>query len=484
MNRTRTTSRSRAAGFAAAAGLALAAVTPPAHAQSTHEQELEKRVGELERLVKQLLEQQRQGTAAPAAAAATAPASAVPAPGAATAPAAAPSGPPVQQASILPNAVAGTKFFYDGYVKADVLWTDAKDGQIPEQTSGRDFYVPSATPIGGFSKGTNMDAHVKQTRLILGTDTPLGGKDVLSTRVEFDLFGTSLGDQRATNTYGLQLRHAYLQWREWLVGQTWSNFQDVVALPDAVDFIGSTDGTVFVRQPQVRFTRGGLSLSAENRQTTLTPYLSRATPTSAASAAQNARVTSDDGNVPDLTAKYTWKGNWGQLSAALLARQLKYRAISAAGVSTVDDTRYTGAGSLSGKIMVGRDDLRFVLLGGTLGRYVGLNFANDAVITTDGVTGTGRLDTIRGYAGFVAYRHVWTDALRSSLYYARQSYDNDVQYAGPLANKSSESWTVNLIYTPLPKLDIGGEFRHATRELEGGKSGSLDRVQFTTKYSF
>ncbi len=41
---------------------------------------------------------------------------------------------------------------------------------------------------------------------------------------------------------------AYVSWNNWLAGQTWSNFQDVAALPDAVDFVGVTDGTVFVRQ--------------------------------------------------------------------------------------------------------------------------------------------------------------------------------------------------------------------------------------------
>ena len=63
-------------------------------------------------------------------------------------------------------------------------------------------------------------------------------------------------------------------------------------------------------------------------------------------------------------------------------------------------------------------------------------------------------------------------------------YDNDAGYTGGNVNKSSESWTINTWYTPLPKLDIGAEFRHAVRELENGKDGSLDRLQFTTRYSF
>jgi hypothetical protein len=65
-----------------------------------------------------------------------------------------------------------------------------------------------------------------------------------------------------------------------------------------------------------------------------------------------------------------------------------------------------------------------------------------------------------------------------------QEYDNEVNLTGDRVNKSSNSWTVNFIYSPLPKLDVGAEFRHAVRELENGADGSLDRLQFTTKYSF
>jgi hypothetical protein len=476
MTRTRISSRLPANRLASlAAGALLLGAVMPAAAQTPREQELEARVTELERLVKQLLQQQ--GQAGPAAAGAAAPAVAA-APAAGAAPAAAAATPPaIQPGSITPNAAPGTKFVYTGFVKADALWTDASDGSIPENTAGRDFYVPAATPVGGFDKDPNLDAHVKQTRLIFGTDTVLNGnpKDVLQTRVEVDLFGSSLGDQRTTNTYGVQVRHAFVQWREWLVGQTWSNFEDPAALPDAVDFIGSTDGTVFVRQPQVRWTRGGLSLSAENTETTISPFRA---------GVQNARVTSDDSNVPDLVAKYTWKGGWGQVSGAVLGRQLKYTQFSATGSALADDSKYTGALSLSGKLNLGQDDVRFVLVGGNLGRYVGLNFANDAVLTTNGITGVAQLDAIDGYAGFVAWRHPWTKTVRTNLYYAMQSYDGDVAFTGGLANKSSWSATANVIWSPLPKLDVGAEFRHAVRELESGADGSLNRLQFTTKYSF
>ena len=63
---------------------------------------------------------------------------------------------------------------------------------------------------------------------------------------------------------------------------------------------------------------------------------------------------------------------------------------------------------------------------------------------------------------------MWTDKLRSTFQYSLQEYDNDTSLSGTTAawtpNKSSDSWSVNLFYTPIPKLDIGAEYRFATRE--------------------
>ena len=268
-----------------------------------------------------------------------------------------------------------------------------------------------------------------------------------------------------------------MQWREWLVGQTWSNFQDVAALPDSVDFIGSTDGTVFVRQPQVRYTKGGLSLAVENPQTTMTPFGGPADPN-----VTTWIVETDDNSIPDITARYAWKGAWGHIAVAGLARELKYERLATTTLAGIDADTWSMAGSLSGKFMIGKDDIRFMLLGGNLGRYVGLNFTTDAVLTSNG--GDADLETIDGFAGSIAYRHVWSDKWRSNVYFAMGDYDNDAGYTGGRVNKSSESWTFNTWYTPLPKLDIGAEFRHAVRELENGDDGSLDRLQFTTRYSF
>jgi hypothetical protein len=459
-NRSGSTLRKIVAATLAAAVLGVPAA---ALAQTAKEQELEKRVAELEKMVNQLVAE-KAAAPAPAAPVAAAPAAAP----------AKPAGAPIQTASITPNAAPKTSFVLTGYAKADALWTNTNEGEIADNTTGRDYYVPSLIPIGDpdNDEGTDLNAHVKQTRINFGTDTILDGGDKLSTRFEVDFFGSITGDQRVSNTYAPVLRHAYVTWREWLVGQTWSNFMDVATLPEAADFIGTTDGTTFVRQPQVRWTKGGFSLSAENRETTITPYTVDAD-TGVVTA--GGRTTSDDGMFPDLTARYAFKGDWGHFAIAGLARELKYEN----NATDVNDSTWSGALSLSGKFNFGKDDLRWMALYGNLGRYVGLNFSNDAVLDPD-----GDLEALDGYAGFVAYRHMWTDKLRSTLTYALQSYDYDSVLSDTTALSESSSWTVNLFYSPFPKLDIGAEYRDAKAERENGDDGDLNRLQLTTKYSF
>jgi hypothetical protein len=449
---------------AALAGISLARLAPSYAqdaGQSAREKALEERVEQLEKLVREL------GKRVPPTSATSQP----PTPGSAVTPGQAPAAvaattpgpPPAQTTSVTPNSPRGTTFMYTGYVKADALFTKAQNGEIADPSTGRDYYVPGTIPVGGVPTSTELNAHVKQTRLQLGTDTPVG-TDKVSTRVELDLFGTALGDRRVTNTYGVQLRHAYMTYGGLLVGQTWTNFMDVATLPDSVDYIGANDGTIFIRQPQVRYAIAGFSFSLEDPETTLTPN------------GGGDRIVSNQMSFPDVVARYTLKGAWGQVSLAGLGRQLKYVRTTA---QHIDDSTVTGAASLFGKVMIGKDDIRFSISGGNLGRYAGLNFVNDGVIDAE-----GNLKGINGVAGFVAYRHVWNTQLRSSVWFAEERYNNNSVLTGLAANHLSRSYAANLWYAPLPNLEFGGEFLRGRRELENGQSGSLSRVELTTKYSF
>jgi hypothetical protein len=405
---------------------AMVAISAPALAQTDKERELEARIEQLERQIHQSAD----------------------------------SGPTATS-----SALAGTRFSIDGYVKLDAQWSDYRDGEIADSGAGRDSYLPAAIPVGGEPEGVDLETDIKQSRLGFGTQTDLPDGRSIASRIEVDLYGAALGNQTFANSYGMQLRHAYVSYGSWLVGQTWSNFQDVDALPDSTDFIGPTDGTVFVRQPQLRYTRGGLAISIENPETTITTH------------GGVAHISSDDNNVPDLAVSQRFVHGAGYLRTAILARQLRYET---SGLGATSHMQYAMAASMSGMITFGRDDVRFMLTSGEgIGRYVGLGFADDAVLSA-----RGELEAISGTAAFVAYRHVWTDKIRSTVMASGSEYRNDVALTGPNANKGSFSWAVNAFYAPIPQLDLGVEWRQASREIESGEEGTMNRLQVSAKYSF
>ncbi|MFC7302367.1 DcaP family trimeric outer membrane transporter [Cognatiluteimonas weifangensis] len=444
-----------------AAALLIALLLPGlALAETDKERELEARVAQLEQLVQQLVAQQQQAQVQVEAVRAAQ--AAQPQPAAAK--------PGIQATPIVPGAAAGTRFSYGGFIKLDAMLTDTTDGEIADGSVGRMFYVPSAIPVGGANEGTDADFGAQFSRFWFAADTDLESGDKVKAYLEFDLYGGGsnafLGNEVATNTHGLTVRHAYVGFGKWLAGQTWSNFQDVAALPDAVDFVGPTEGTIFVRQAQLRYTTGPWSFSVENPETTVTPYLGA-----------GARISSDDNNVPDLTARWLTKGDWGHFTVAALLRQYRYQNPA----TGIDDSGSGAALSVSGKVNLGpRDDIRYMASGGRgIGRYLGLGIASDTVLDA-----AGDLEAIDGYGAFAAWRHVFSPKLRGNLFYSMAHFDNDRALTGLSVTERSQSWHANLIYSPFPKLDVGAELIWGRRSLEGEADGDLRRLHTHVKYSF
>ena len=375
--------------------------------------------------------------------------------------------PKIQSSPILVAGNPDGRFSFGGFIKLDAMYTDTNAGEIADGSAGRMFYLPSAIPVGGSDEsGGDIDTTAQFSRFWFAADGEVQGHKTRAY-LEFDLFGggmANLGNQASTNTHGVTLRQAYVSWDKWLAGQTWSNFQDVAALPDAVDFVGPTEGTTFVRQAQLRYTNGGFSVALENPQTLVSGYRSAT------------RTTSDDGGVPDLTARYTKKGDWGHVSVAGLARQLQHE-------SATTDASSTGFGvSVSGKYNIGKsDDIRYMLTGGTgIGRYVGFALGADGTLDAAG----GDIESTGVLAGFVAWRHVFDSKLRGNLMLSRAQFDNDTDWTGFGVTRSAQSIHANLIYSPFPKLDIGAELIFGNREIESGADGDLRRIHTSVKYSF
>lgn len=447
-----------------AAAVALALLAPGAAlAQTAKERELEARVAQLERMVEQLLAQQEQTSAtvaetrADVAEVRTAQTAAPAAP--------ADGKPRIQTSPIMPSANAGTTFSYGGMIKFDTLVTDTSDGRIADGGAGRMFYLPATIPVGGPGADGGdpyFDTHAAFSRFWLSADHVTDGGDKFKALIEVDMFGggsANLGNEESTNTHGVTVRHAWVSWNEWLAGQTWSNFMDVAALPEAVDFVGPTDGTIFVRQAQLRYTKGPWSFSIENPETTVMPF------------GGGTKFRSGDNSLPDVTARWTTKGDWGHFAVAGLLRQYKL----------ADETDTGASVSVSGRFNIGTsDDIRYAVnVGQGIGRYLAFGLGTDVLADAN-----GDIHALDGYGAFVAWRHAFTPKLRSNLMYSRAEFDNDRALTGFGVTEMAHSFHANLIYSPFPKLDVGAEVIFGQRFLEDDREGDLTRVQTHVKYTF
>ena len=369
---------------------------------------------------------------------------------------------------------------FGGYVKLDVLYSRFSDGAVG-QNLARDFYVPGSTPVGGEPGHSYVDFSAKETRLWISSNVDLQGYKI-GAYVEGDFMsgqnpqtaGSTTPDERITNAYNPALRRAYLTVDDWLFGQDWSTFQNAAALPESTDFVTVSDGTVFVRQPQIRYTYGGFQAALENPETWAYAH----------DASTGSKT--DDNVMPDVVLRYNYKGGaFGDYSLAGIARQLKVQNPSAAGgLSGADDTAFAWGASLSGKVpmsFAAGDDIRFMFSGGRgLGRYIAL-----ATIADAGVDAGGRFKPVTVYNGFVAYHHQWNDRWRSNLVVSALKgngmADDDI---GPTATTRTETVFANLFYSPVKSLSFGGEYRYGYRTDVAGAKGSLSRFQFSAKYIF
>lgn len=361
-----------------------------------------------------------------------------------------------------------TTLSYGGFIKVDGMYSDYDDGPRPANI-GDEILVPSTIPVGGVGDGARLDSHVKTSRVFFKTATETSA-GMINSHVELD-FLSGGGDERISNSTNPRIRHAFLNWSyaedaSLLVGQTWSTFFNVGALPEAVDFIGPTSGTIFNRQAQVRWTKklgsGSLMLAAENPSTSL-----------ADAGSGIAGSNFDDNSVPDLVVRYNGGSANHSWAVSAVGREI---GVDSGGF---DESDFGLGLSFAGKVVFGNgDDLKYSIATGNLGRYIALNAFRDG-----GIDAAGNLDLTSVTGGYVAYRHHWNEKLRSTITYALATAD----LANGLADSNTEkvsNFNVNLMYSPTAKLTFGGELISATRELENGADGDLTRFQVSAKYAF
>ena len=367
----------------------------------------------------------------------------------------------VAGSALADNHEETTTYKFGGYAKFDSMFTSYSDATPDGNSLMRQFYWAPGVPVGDGTGDSDMttDFQARESRLNSRVDHKTAGGNSITAFVEMDFFTHGDGNEVVSNSYSPRLRHAFIKFDKWTFGQTWSTFQDVAALPEALDFVGPAESTTFIRQSMIRYTTGNLELAAENPQT----FVSGGT--------------RDLSTVPDLIARYTFKLDGGSyVKVAGLMRSLKIQDL---GSGQTDGTGWGVSASTKFVFDNGNDLRAMVTYGDGVGRYIGLGFVPDGYVDVN-----DDIATAEALAYFVAYRMNWDDKWRSNIMYGSTSIDYDSDIAASTLNDSGSSIHFNVIRKVMPKLDVGAEVIFGERELVNGTDGDFTRFMISAKYAF
>jgi DcaP outer membrane protein len=323
--------------------------------------------------------------------------------------------------------------------------------------------IPVPDQVAGDDARTNYSAQASRANLDLRTPSRIGA---LRTFIEGDFAGSSST---------LRLRHAFMQIRNLIVGQTWSTFSDPEAEPLGIDFEGLNAISLF-RQPQVRYTRPlteglNVALALENPNPDLT-------------GAQGVNLT------PDFITRVRWQPKEDQrlLRTEHVQAALLFRALRGQVTTLPDVTLSTGGfgGNVSGVIAPRWDPddrVKFAVNAGWgIGRYItdlGTLGGQDAVYDAT----SDSLRALPVSSGYFGYERMWRRTFTSTFTYGIVNVENlDIQPDDSL--KRTQRATINLTWTPTPQTDIVLEFLAGTRVNKDGERGSSSQIQAGWTFRF
>ena len=339
----------------------------------------------------------------------------------------------------------------------------------------------------------NIQAQLRLSRISFDSITPTKIGD-LHTVLAVDFAGAEPKSYEAealqNNGYHLRLTHAFANLgsfrflgmpSELLVGQTWSNFLDDPDTAETLDPSGPAS-VPSERQPQIRYTmhlgRQALSIALEN------PIGEYQLPgTAAASSVNN---TSTTNRWPDLSARYIVDSGrmHGQLSAIARSFMVNDGAghkSSAFGYGVIlgGSFKFNGADQIGGQGWYGKG----------IGKFIPDEFGSPNGFAVNGY-GTDQVQAISqlSYGTSLWLRHFWAADWRSNFAvgYSGQHY---AAFIAPAPDQAPSLRTahLNLIYTPLPMIDVGMELEYGRktfrRELNLDDADAL-RLDFNWRARF
>lgn len=310
----------------------------------------------------------------------------------------------------------GTQFSLGGYVKAEGIFDRPDNGD------------------------NSFEGTARQSRLNFSAAREVEGHKVKGF-IEGDFWGG------AGSTYDWRLRHAFLSVDNLTLGQTWNGQFHAIAPVDVevLNFWGPMAGTIGGNGGVVRpdlvlhYTQGGLRLTLQD------PVYTGA-------------------DMPDMVASYTHRTDSGHtFNLAVTGRE----------VSTLDDDSDFGAAiSLGGKFMLGNTALSLTgFTGEGVGTYSGFGYSGTWNPSKNvDINAEGDLITTTGFSAGVTQK--FSDKLRGTVRYGQVKADEVADGVEDTLKMSN----INLVYTYLPGLEFGIEWRDQNQTTLPPGLGNKSRV--------
>ncbi|MDI9348362.1 MAG: DcaP family trimeric outer membrane transporter [Methylacidiphilales bacterium] len=365
---------------------------------------------------------------------------------------------------------------------------------------------------------TFVDLTSRQTRFAINTSTKLDDGTTVGSVIEFDFLNTNVTGSNSvvSNSFVPRMRLAYATIADangtWTFGQDWTTFQTTDTYPETVEFLGTTDGVIFNRQPLIRYTTsGGFSIGLEKPATTLEAGKNKLVANASALSLTNPTFIGTS-RIPDITLKYVFKNADMSVAVRGLIRELGYEGTVVASGKQISIYEIGYALGFSGKFNFDGGDVRFTVDTGNIGRYGSFGSAKDGVLYATSqnavdVNSTSKdikLDLTNSTLYSLAIKWNYDTQVRSTIAFAGQTIDLDNSKKGnlpvgslPTQIVSSTGWFFNVFYSPIKNFDIGFEFgqnlvsnlKYRTTDFASDKlkpqvKGTVNRFELALKYSF
>lgn len=355
-----------------------------------------------------------------------------------------------------------TTMFLGGRVTFDTIYLRTASGKDGGSNSSDQFFSANNIPLDLEGEESELTLTARNSKFWIKTRTNQIGEKPLMTLLEFDFWGSS-GTETNSNSHNLRLRHAYILYNRWTIGQTNSLF---VGSSKPHTLLAPVDD-VFMRQPLIsykkEFPKSSLALSFEQAESVIMTPLGE-------------KITVNDDQLPDMVLKYEYDADWSEYSLSLLARELR---VDQENESIITDKTFGYGLNFTTHFHTYQDHtLSFGVVGGKgIGRYMATSFFPSAVINEK-----QKLEAQFSWGTHLAYEHWVKNNLRVNL--ALGKIETNAILDLETIDKSAWSGHIGIQYNPMKKFLLGVEYIHGERILQNNSAYTVDRLYLRASYDF